>query len=72
MEKNNLKYERFYGGVKVVSGTAYIVYIIMGGSGITYTPISCTTWYEGPDELVAVCESEDEAKNTIEEFMKKM
>ncbi len=68
MEKNNLKYEHFNGGVKVISGTAYIVYIVMGGSGINYTPISNDTWYEGPDELVAVCKSEEEAEKTIEEY----
>lgn len=71
MDSNNMKYERIEKGIKVISGTAYVAYICMGGSGFDIAVVTEGEWREGADEIIAVCKSKVEAEEAIEEYMKK-
>lgn len=58
--------------VDIISGTAYIVYIVMGGSGIDIAVrTKGETWYDGADEWLGVFPTKKEAEDYIVEYMKK-
>lgn len=72
MEDNKLQYEYTGGGVKIISGTAYIAYICMGGSGCNVAVREYGEWREGPDEIIGVFESMEEAWQAIDDYIKSL
>lgn len=69
MGDNSLKYEYTENGVKVISGTAYIAYICVGGSGFDIAVVENGEWREGADEIIAVCESKAAADEAITKYI---
>lgn len=50
--------------------TVYIAYIVMGGSGCNITSINAgQVWHEGPDEIIGVYDSYEEADNAVREYI---
>ena len=48
----------------------YIAYIVMGGSGCNITSIGeGDIWHEGPDEIIGVYDSYEEADKAVKEYI---
>ena len=73
MDQDILRYacERELHGlrVSVTQGTAYIAYVCAGGAGFSVCAVSAgNSWTEGPDEMIAVCDSEADAASAIDRY----
>lgn len=72
MEENKLIYSYTDKGVMIDSGTAYIAYICMGGSGFNVAVRTRGEWQEGADEIIGVYDSMEEARNAIDDYIKSL
>ncbi len=63
-----MTYRRTEDGIEVLTGRAFVAYLCMGGSGFNVVSVT-GEWREGADELIAVCETAEEADKAIDEYM---